>query len=368
MVQRTMPHLARYAGHILISTFLLVGCSSKPGAGDIEKALTESLQCPMLEVSDVKKTDGIALGEGYKVSYTYGLKLVGGGDASLKLFSEWLKVVDAQVAAADEIDKVMRSREQTMQSRSAADSNKRQMDTRFAEFAPCKTGAGFFALQEMAGAMQKNMDLGAPQITVPVALRGSGSGIMVKAESGWHFANAQLAAMRADVTIMESSNSYPNPSQAVTWSDFTHSGKIFSAQVPGYGRCHQWKPSEGESGDDDEKCSFATRRTDMDVFVLKPIPSPDAADTLDVWLDEEVARVATRNGETVLAVAPIEGLKGRDFIVTSAQGERSIRIILTENFLIEAIATPKDGKPDDKAERTRFIQGVRSLVPAREQQ
>jgi hypothetical protein len=207
---------ARVFGCTLIGALLLVGCSTKPGAVDIEKALTETFQCPMLEVSDVKKTDGIATGAGYEVSYTYKVNLVGGGDAAIKLFPEWLMLLEAKPAARLEIERLMNPGAQAPPSMlHAAELHKQKLEARFAEISPCETPAAYFALQAMAGGMQEKMNLAVPQVTAPVGLQVSGAGAMAKAESGWHFTNPQLAAMTSNANILESDKSYERPKKVV---------------------------------------------------------------------------------------------------------------------------------------------------------
>ena len=50
----------------------LAACSSKPDSADIQKELAQMYQCPLLSMSEVKKTDG-AEGQGkqYEVAFAY---------------------------------------------------------------------------------------------------------------------------------------------------------------------------------------------------------------------------------------------------------------------------------------------------------
>jgi hypothetical protein len=87
---KTLLHPQTTAASILAFVIVgLVGCSSKPGESDIKTSLTNEFQCPILEITDLKKTDGVDRGgRTYEVSYTFEVGLKGGGGAAAKLLPE----------------------------------------------------------------------------------------------------------------------------------------------------------------------------------------------------------------------------------------------------------------------------------------
>jgi hypothetical protein len=56
----------------------LSACSNKPGDADIQQDLAATYECPILQVSDVKKVDGAEVdGKVYEVAFTYTVSIKG---------------------------------------------------------------------------------------------------------------------------------------------------------------------------------------------------------------------------------------------------------------------------------------------------
>lgn len=368
----------RTSGCMLVGAVILSGCSSKPGEADIAKELTESLQCPLLEVADVKKVDGIARGSsGYEVSYNYKINLVGGGDATVKLLPEWAALTQMRPRLAREVERassragsIARERDGMPTAQSVANApadpleekallKLKKGDARIAELLPCQTAQATFALQHMAAAMEAAMVAGAPEMTVPVGLQVHGSGVMVKAESGWHFENRPLATMVSDSTVVLSAKTYKTPPSTAAWGDFTHPEGFFVAEVPALGQCTSAKLALNPS-EYGEQCTFSSTQTDMEVWVSKREKALDgASDDPNQLLDEQIARIAEHNKEQVVSVSSVQGLPAKDFVTSSPAGARNVRLMLTNSSWVEAIAKAKKDKPGDKAEREHFVKSVR---------
>lgn len=61
---------------ILLGGMLLEGCSSKPDVGDIDKGLKEFWKpCELVELSSIKKTNGLERGDAYQMAISYKLEL-----------------------------------------------------------------------------------------------------------------------------------------------------------------------------------------------------------------------------------------------------------------------------------------------------
>lgn len=189
---------------MLIATGIsaLTACSSKPETADIQKDLAAAYACPLIELSDVKKVDGAeANGKLYEVAFTHTVSVKGGADASAKLFSEWA-YLEAQVQPTQiALDKAYfdadvrmaqgqisggRDADPEVQRLSKA---KEQLAASLATLMPCETIEAVTRLQVMRTAAEEAAKSGQAQIAVPVAIKVRGNGHMIKAESGWHFAD-----------------------------------------------------------------------------------------------------------------------------------------------------------------------------------
>ncbi|MEM8515420.1 hypothetical protein RCH14_004781 [Massilia sp. MP_M2] len=61
---------------IAVTGFLSTACSSKPGSSDIVPFVMDDLgACPLWEIADVKKTDGVAQEPNYQIDFTATLTL-----------------------------------------------------------------------------------------------------------------------------------------------------------------------------------------------------------------------------------------------------------------------------------------------------
>lgn len=174
----------------------LSACSSKPGASDIQKELSEMYVCPLLAVSDLKKTDGAeGAGKQYEVAFTYTVSLKGSAENALKMYSQWQSLEeqavaqdDAMVAAGFHI--YMNPNLDTSQyppQVGQAVANRKQINERLATVMPCQQMAEMYRLIEMRGSVQDAAKSGAERIKVPLGEKLRAVGTMEKAESGWHF-------------------------------------------------------------------------------------------------------------------------------------------------------------------------------------
>lgn len=204
---------------VLACTVGLTACSSKPETADIQKDLAEAYACPVIELSDVKKTDGAAAdGKLYDVSFTHTVSIKGGADAAAKLFSEWTylkaQVLPTQIALDKALfDADVRAAQGQLPGGRNADPEvrrltqaKEQLVSRLASLMPCETIEAVTRLEVMRSAAEEAAKSGQSQIAVPVAIKVRGTGRMGKAESGWHFVGMPAFST---VEIVTANATYP---------------------------------------------------------------------------------------------------------------------------------------------------------------
>ena len=67
----------KFLPFLLILCFLIMGCSRKPNASDVEASIIATWEpCGNLKVSDIKKTNGIDQGNTYIIGVSYKLEVL----------------------------------------------------------------------------------------------------------------------------------------------------------------------------------------------------------------------------------------------------------------------------------------------------
>lgn len=206
------------------AAILLTACSNKPGDADIQQNLAATYECPILQVSDVKKVDGAEVdGKVYEVAFTYTVSIKGGAETAGKIFAEWshldaqmhptqlalekaqyeadVRIASGQVGGDRNADPEVRRLSQT----------KEQLESRINTLVPCQGLEALSRLQIMRSAAEEAAKSGQNQIAVPVAIKVRGNGHMGKAESGWHFVDTPALST---VEVVTETASYPHFKQA----------------------------------------------------------------------------------------------------------------------------------------------------------
>jgi uncharacterized protein YecT (DUF1311 family) len=202
----------------------LSACSNKPGDTDIQQDLAATYECPILQVSDVKKVDGAEVdGKVYEVAFTYTVSIKGGAEAAGKMFAEWSHL-DAQMHPTQlALEKAQFDADTRIANGQASgDRNadpeirrltetKDQLVNRINALVPCQTQEALTRLLIMRGTAEKAAKSDQSQIAVPVAIKVRGNGHMGKAESGWHFVDTPALST---VEVVTETATYPRFKQA----------------------------------------------------------------------------------------------------------------------------------------------------------
>lgn len=206
------------------AAILLTACSNKPGDADIQQDLAATYECPILQVSDVKKVDGAEVdGKVYEVAFTYTVSIKGGVEAAGKMFAEW-SYLDAQMHPTQlALEKAQFDADTRIANGQASgDRNadpkvrrlieaKDQLVNRINALVPCQTQEALTRLLIMRGTAEEAAKSGQSQIAVPVAIKVRGNGHMGKAESGWHFVDTPALST---VEVVTETATYPRFKQA----------------------------------------------------------------------------------------------------------------------------------------------------------
>lgn len=206
------------------AAILLTACSNKPGDADIQQDLAATYECPILEVSDVKKVDGAEVdGKVYEVAFTYTVSIKGGAEAAGKMFAEW-SYLDAQMHPTQlALEKAQFDADTRIANGQASgDRNadpevrrlteaKDQLVNRINALVPCQAQEALTRLLIMRGTAEEAAKSGQSKIAVPVAIKVRGNGHMGKAESGWHFVDTPALST---VEVVTERASYPRFKQA----------------------------------------------------------------------------------------------------------------------------------------------------------
>jgi len=165
----------------------LIGCSSKPSTSDIENGLAQMYGCPLLEVSDTKKVNGIENGEdSYVVDYTFLLEMKDGQEGAIRFHREQLaleqEVERKRVETANARDNIVGWDDSLLIAAEAAEESAKQKA--LAPMQNCTTPS-FLLLTKMEMARDAGIQQNPDAILLPVAAKFSGRAEMVKSEQGW---------------------------------------------------------------------------------------------------------------------------------------------------------------------------------------
>lgn len=202
----------------------LSACSNKPGDTDIQQDLAATYECPILQVSDVKKVDGAEVdGKVYEVAFTYTVSIKNGPEAAGKMFAEWSHLDALMHPTQMALEKAQYEADVRIASGQAGgDRNadpevrrlsqaKEQLENRINTLVPCQNLEALSRLQIMRSAAEEAAKSGQSQIAVPVAIKVRGNGHMAKAEGGWHFVDTPALST---VEIVTETANYPRFKQA----------------------------------------------------------------------------------------------------------------------------------------------------------
>ncbi|USX15555.1 hypothetical protein NHH88_07170 [Oxalobacteraceae bacterium OTU3CAMAD1] len=335
------------------------GCSSKPGESDIKTSLATEFQCPILEINDVKKTDGAELGNhSYEVSYTFKVALKGGSTAAQKLLPEinvlnerWERGRSQHERAANAV--AMSDNPAPLEGAvSRAKDEVLAVRKRLAEIQPCELPNAHFAIERMRAASLPKADF--PDDGIPVGLVMRGTSAMVKAESGWRFAEPPRFDVNAEKVSRDSSVHLPRPN--VLWTEFSQKEGAFVASVPSQGQC-SFAEKDAKTGQEWWQCSYGTPDTDMIIWFGK-LASPQAHGSDD--LNAKIKSMTEQRNEQITEVTPsaLGNVSVADFSAKSADSVRRGRIFYTGRYEIQAIAAPVAGRTANLAEMKKFTDGV----------
>lgn len=335
------------------------GCSSKPVESDIKTNLANEFQCPILEINDVKKTDGAELGNhSYEVSYTFEVALKGGSGAAQKLLpelgilNERLERGRLQHERASNAAAISTNPAPLEEAVSRAKDEVLSVRKRLAEIQPCELPNAHFAIERMRAAALPKPD--SPNDGIPVGLVMRGTSAMVKAESGWRFAEPPRFDINAEKVSRDSSGHMPRPN--VLWTEFSQKEGAFVASVPSQGQC-SFAEKDAKTGQEWWQCSYGTADTDMIIWFGK-LASPQAHGSDD--LNAKIKSMTEQRNEEITEVTPsaLGNVSVADFSAKSADGVRRGRIFYTDRYEIQAIAAPVAGHTANLAEMKKFTDGV----------
>ena len=234
----------------------LAACSSKPDSADIEKRLSEAYNCPILELSEVKKNDGAEAGKNlYDVAYSVTASVKGGKEFAAKLLAEWdfldgelrLATKNFERAEREEGDRIFQNRGGVNTTISGDEIRKnpkvqqtelvvKEITKRRDTLQPCQSYLATVTLQYMLFRFRDAAKSGQEKIEIPIVARMSGVTRMAKSEKGWHFVGEPN--VRAPEIVKSEPMAYPRFKPIVTADvqsnptekDITARGKLISGR------------------------------------------------------------------------------------------------------------------------------------------
>lgn len=340
----------------------VTGCSSKPGDSDIKTSLANEFQCPILEINDVKKTDGAELGNhSYQVSYSFEVALKGGSSAAQKLLPE-LAVLNERL----ERGRLQHDRAANIAAISGnpaplaafvdrATDEVMTVRKRLAEIQPCELPNARFAIERIRAAAIPTAPPPAEGIPVGLVMRGTSA--MIKAESGWRFAEPPRFDINAEKVSRDSSVHMPQPSPL--WTEFSQRDGAFIAKVPSAEQCN-FVEADPKTGQRWWQCSFGTADTNMDVWFAK-LSGTNANGSVD--LDAKVKEIAERHNEQVSDLKPVKWgtVDAAEFTGKSTEGVRKVRLFVAGQYEVQAIASVVPGRKPNFSEMQQFTEGVKPM-------
>lgn len=205
------------AAFAALTLLTLTACSSKPGNRDIAQSLAQVYQCPLWEVTDVDKLDGVA-GEGNRYGVTFSFKLGVKGSpqvAAENIFEQWYLQAQ-QDRLQPELTNAMQTvrleklhdgsfSPQTFDRDLEADPTYRglmvisnKLTSRMKAVMPCDLNehpAEVGPVIDLARLTGDKILSGKPEIAIPIGFKIHGEGTLVKGESGWHFVQEPKVAI-----------------------------------------------------------------------------------------------------------------------------------------------------------------------------
>jgi ribosomal protein S6E (S10) len=183
---------------LLTCLFGLSACSSKPEDADIQKEMAEAFNCPIFELSDVKKVDGAEVdNKHYDVAFTYTLSIKGGQPAATNLFAEWLFLSNQLREAGRYETRAMIERNNEQEEKMKL--IKHQIYARIDTLMPCKTALADARAGAMFTEFALDVKSGQDKVAMPLAEKIHGVGRMRKTESGWHFVDMPNLSLKETV-------------------------------------------------------------------------------------------------------------------------------------------------------------------------
>lgn len=338
----------------------VTGCSSKPGDSDIRTSLANEFQCPILEINDVKKTDGAELGNhSYQVSYTFEVALKGGSGAAKKLLPE-LAVLNERLERGrlqhDRAANIAAISGNPAPLTAAVDRATTEVMTvrkRLTEIQPCELPNARFAIDRISAAAMPKANALAEGIPIGLVMRGTSA--MIKAESGWRFAEPPRFDINAEKVSRDSSVHMPQ--LPPLWTEFSQRDGAFIAKVPSAEQCN-FVDADPKTGQRWWQCSFGTVDTNMDVWFTK-LSGANANGRVE--LDAKVKDIAERHNEQVSDLKPVKWgtVDAAEFTGKSAEGVRKVRLFVAGQYEVQAIASVVPGRKPNFSEMQQFIDGVK---------
>ncbi len=223
-------NVGRRLGWSLLPTALLVslaGCSGKPGASDIERALVTAYDCPLLDIRDVKKLNGVPGPQGtYDVAFSYVVAVKGDESTAVKTLTE----ATFAFAEFEAVQEAVRHQQNLQPLGKEADPGdpllayQQEVQKRSAELNPCASmeSASIWDIQiELA---KRTMLAKTNPAVFQIGSNIARTGRMAKTEQGWAF--EQLTPTFDDVQALMS---HPAP---VVWPASKLAGILAQGAAP----------------------------------------------------------------------------------------------------------------------------------------
>lgn len=183
-------------GLVLLSlptVLLFAGCSNKPEAPDIQKALSAEYGCPVVEVLDVEKLNGEPGQQGgYEVAFAYTVAFKGGQAGAIKLLSDWVYLNQEARAAADARFALERQTSKDDPRVQALASYAEQTDAKLTKLVPCDGKEIKAVVIPLYQEAEKVMKAGSGTASLPLGARLVRTGVLGKTERGWLFRQLAL--------------------------------------------------------------------------------------------------------------------------------------------------------------------------------
>jgi hypothetical protein len=141
-----------------------------------------------------------------------------------------------------------------------------------------------------------------------------------------------------------------------SWKDYAFADNGFTVRVPSDPTCQSQDAGKGLTA---TMCATETEKTGMMISATK-LPGTVPSENVDKAVAGAMAGSAKNmQGEVVSPVdVTVNGLKGKDFSVKTAQGEMRSRIFIKGSYLIQAMGVPKGDPAASKEELEKFVSSM----------